>query len=486
MKARLIMFYLLIFFVQYSNFKAQSIDSDISNVLKQTKNISHIRWGSKNTPLDGLTITWRSSGTGDKIQWGYTASFEQGEFIPTTYPGYLENFNDYTFPAVTPNSTILYQIYDASVGSYGATQTFDTAPAATGEPYTIIAMGDSRSNVVDWQSIANAANVYDVAAVLFVGDIINDGSVNADWDGWFDYGVDIIKDKLFYHTLGNHETYNGGTTKYLNNFVMPDADTGTELYYSFEYGNAIFINLNSQAAWDGTQLAWLQNTLINNQDKTWKIVWFHRPFYTTGSHAGEMDAYFTTWWQTFDDYGVDLVFNGHDHMYERTKPINRNISTTIPVAEYGSDPGQGRCQIVTGGAGAPLSPVGTAWWLELGASSLHYCKLDIDGIDISITVFDETQTVIDHFTLSKPLAEPINIIISEATGKIILKWDSVVGASSYRVYSFAEPYGTFQIDDSGIFNGEEWITTITEEKKFYYVTASNGKGKIPENIIIEK
>lgn len=369
---------------------------------------SHIRWGSKDSPLDGLTITWRSSNTGDKIQWGYTTSFEQGEFTPTTYAGYIDNFNDYTFPAVTPNSTILYQIYDADAGSYGSTQTFDTAPV-DGEPYTIIAMGDSRDNITDWQDIANAVNIHDAAAVLFSGDIVGDGSVNNDWDDWFDYGVNIIKDKLFYHTIGNHETYGGGVTKYLNNYVMPDAETGTELYYAFEYGNAIFINLNSEAPGDATQLTWLQNKLAANQDKYWKIVWFHCPFYTSGSHEGEMDSYFNTWWQAFDDYGVDLIFNGHDHMYERTLPINRNVSTTTPVAEYGSEAGQGRCQIVTGGAGAPLYSVNDRWWLDNGVTSLHYCKLDIDGLSITVNVYDETQSVIDQFVLAKTLPEGVYV-----------------------------------------------------------------------------
>ena len=361
----------------------------------------HIRWGSKNSPLDGLTITWRGLGTSDKIKWGYSEIFEQGEFTAISRKGYADYFSDYTFPVVKSNSTLYYKIYDSGTDSYGSTQTFKTAPTSSEEPYSIIAMGDSRTYVENWQKVANAANVHDAAAVLFVGDIVNTGGSNSDWDGWFDYGSSIIKDKLFYHTLGNHEIRKGGTSKYINNFVMPEAETGTELYYSFEYRDAIFINLNSEAPDDSTQLVWLQNTLAMNQDKLWKIVWFHCPFYTTGSHADEMNDFFDTWWKAFDDFGVNLIFNGHDHMYERTKPINRNISTTDPVAEYGSESGQGRCQIVTGGAGAPLYDVGSAWWLDNGAKSLHYCKLDFNENNLKISVFNESQDIIDHFILSK-------------------------------------------------------------------------------------
>jgi hypothetical protein len=46
-------------------------------------------------------------------------------------------------------------------------------------------------------------------------------------------------------------------------------------------------------------------------DVKWKIIFFHKPFYTIGTHYGEMDTYFDTWLKAFDDYGVDFVVNGH-------------------------------------------------------------------------------------------------------------------------------------------------------------------------------
>ncbi len=70
-------------------------------------------------------------------------------------------------------------------------------------------------------------------------------------------------------------------------FTLP----GEETYYSFNYGNAVFICLNTEDSDNTAQYNWLLSKLEENKDQTWKIVFFHRPFYTSPSHVGEMDAY---------------------------------------------------------------------------------------------------------------------------------------------------------------------------------------------------
>ncbi|NOR46329.1 MAG: hypothetical protein GQ534_12145 [Candidatus Delongbacteria bacterium] len=358
----------------------------------------HIRWGSSDSPLDGLTVTWRSVGSADKIKWGYTTDLLQGEFTASTHAGYEENFHDYNFGTVTPASIIYYQIWDSANSEYGNIKQFNTAPAET-DPYTILAMGDSRTNAASWTSVANAANIHDAAAVVFTSDIVNDGSVFSDWNAWFNAGESFIADKLIYHSTGNHEYYGNGEDIYPNIYVLPENNPeSSELYYSFEYANAVIICVNSETPTNSTMLTWLDNTLAANVSKTWKIVFFHRPFYSTGTHGGEMDSYLDAWWTKFDTYGVDLIFNGHDHIYERSVPINNGSA----VAEYGSEPGQGRCQIITGGAGAPLYAAGNDWFVDNNVENkLHYVKMDVDGVNMTVNVYDNSQSVIDQFVLAK-------------------------------------------------------------------------------------
>ncbi len=70
----------------------------------------------------------------------------------------------------------------------------------------------------------------------------------------------------------------------------------------------------------------------------------------------------------------------------------------------------------------------------------------------------------------EPLAPPVVAITIEGDW-LTLTWPLVPGASYYRVYSGADPYGQFTVDNSGTFVGESWTTEVTEVRKFYYVTA---------------
>ena len=63
----------------------------------------------------------------------------------------------------------------------------------------------------------------------------------------------------------------------------------------------------------------------------------------------------------------------------------------------------------------------------------------------------------------------IEIIVSD----VIITWDAIVGATSYKVFSSNDPYTGFAEDTSGSFVDESWSTTIINEKKFYYVKALN-------------
>ncbi len=393
--------------------------------------IQHIRWGSSGNPLTGLTITWRNTGTSDSIKWGYTNILETGKFAGIIRTGYADYLFNYTFPNVTPNSTIYYKLYNSDTKVWDAQRTYKTAPDPDLEKYTFLALGDSRSDMLTWSQIAAKANSKNSDFALFTGDVVNSGAVNSDWNEWYNNGTQYIQNNIIYHCLGNHD--NIDPTKYLNNFEMPQAN-GSKLYYSFTYGNSVFICLNSENP-ATAQYNWLINTLQANQSKRWKVVFFHSPFFSIGPHGKEMNNYLNTWWKAFDDYGVDIIFNGHDHMYERTKPINRNISTSAPVATYGSNPGQGRCQIVCGGAGAPLYTGTANWFIEKYQSKYNFCKININGTELIDSTFDNTGALIETFTIAKittgiesknKIFNQISVLPNPTEGNFTLKYNSSI------------------------------------------------------------
>ncbi|OGJ90420.1 MAG: hypothetical protein A2268_13590 [Candidatus Raymondbacteria bacterium RifOxyA12_full_50_37] len=361
----------------------------------------HIHFGSTNNPLNGLTITWHSTNTNDSIRWGYTSGFEQGGFASANHASYSTGYwHDYAFPVLTASSTIRFSIYD---GAWSEEKTFATSTDTSTTQYSFIGGGDSRTNMTGWQQVANRLATEDAAFHLFTGDHVNDGSLDSNWDAWYDSGKVFLEKNLIYHTGGNHEY----GANYLNQFIMP----GNEQWYAFEFGNALFICLLSESSF-AEQYPWLLQQL-QNTDKTWKIVFFHKPFFVTAAHQHDMDAYRGTWWKAFDDYGVDVVLNGHVHYYMRSRPINLNVSANAPVDEYGSLPGQGRLEVVSGcyGVGAYngvptyFYSTGTIddWFVEkgAGAGTQNYAKFSINGTFLHMDAYDVNGILLDSLSINK-------------------------------------------------------------------------------------
>ena len=442
----------------------------------QTAACKHIRFGSSGNPLNGLTITWRNAGTADKIKWGYSASYEKGEFTGTRRTIYTDNQFDYVFPSpVTPGATIYYQLYDSQTGIWTSQKTYKTGSDESTNKFNFTALGDSRTNLADWQAVANAAVVNQSDFVMFGGDITNSG-IGSEYDSWFDNAPNFIENRVFYHTIGNHEIVSDPSlVNYKGLYTMP----GNEEYFSFTYGNAIFLVINSEKPSDAAQLAWLHSTLAANTGKTWKFVMFHRPFYTSPSHTGEMDPYFGTIWKAFDDYGVDIVLNGHTHNYQRTKPINRNVSTTTAVAEYGSNPGQGRCEIVAGAAGAPLSGAATAglWWLQSTLNDHHYCNIDIDGNTLTFKAYKRDQTLFDQFTITKAAAAPVisNVqAVNTTETSATINWTTDLASSSDVEFGLTSSYGSNASVTGNVTSHSVPLTGLVSWTTYHYRVKSNG------------
>jgi 3',5'-cyclic AMP phosphodiesterase CpdA len=114
----------------------------------------------------------------------------------------------------------------------------------------------------------------------------------------------------FYAALGNHDSQS-------NRFYRPWNMNG-ERYYAFSKKNVKFFALDSDYV-DPKQLQWVDNELKGARDD-WKIVYFHHPLYSSGGrHGSEVDLRVTLE-PLFVKYGVNVVYSGHDHIYERIKP----------------------------------------------------------------------------------------------------------------------------------------------------------------------
>ena len=114
----------------------------------------------------------------------------------------------------------------------------------------------------------------------------------------------------FYASLGNHD--NPGNVR------EPLWNMGGARYYTYSVKNVRFFALDSNQI-DKLQLTWLENALKSSQDD-WKICYFHHPLYSDGGAHGSSVAVRVLFEPLFVTYGVDVVFSGHDHIYERLTP----------------------------------------------------------------------------------------------------------------------------------------------------------------------
>ncbi len=150
--------------------------------------------------------------------------------------------------------------------------------------------------------------------VIMLGDNMYGGESASDFKRKFEVPYATLLDAgvTFYASLGNHDDPN-------QRFYKPFHMDGKR-YYSFKKGNAQFFALDSNYM-DAAQLNWLQQKL-EPSSHAWKLCYFHHPLYSDGKYHGPNKDLRALLEPIFEKGGVNVVFSGHEHIYERMKPQN--------------------------------------------------------------------------------------------------------------------------------------------------------------------
>jgi hypothetical protein len=164
--------------------------------------------------------------------------------------------------------------------------------------------------VADQMTRFHAAFKFD--RVIMLGDNIYGGQGASDLQQKFALPYKALLDAgvPFYASLGNHDSQ--------NNRNYAPFHMGGQRYYSAVTRNVRFIALDSDSL-DPAQLAWLGGELKNAKE-TWKVLYFHHPLYSDGGTHGSDIELRVVLEPLFVEYGVNVVFSGHDHIYERITP----------------------------------------------------------------------------------------------------------------------------------------------------------------------
>jgi predicted phosphodiesterase len=171
--------------------------------------------------------------------------------------------------------------------------------------------GDSEQYEVGEQ-MAAYHNLFPFEFVIMLGDNMYGSQKPRDFKRKFEVPYKVLLDRKveFYASLGNHDEPE-------NRFYELWNMKG-QRYYTFEKKNARFFVLDT-AYLDREQIEWLERELKASNDD-WKIAYFHHPLYSSGGRHGSEEDLQKVLEPLFIQYGVNVVFQGHDHIYERLAP----------------------------------------------------------------------------------------------------------------------------------------------------------------------
>ena len=177
-------------------------------------------------------------------------------------------------------------------------------------------IGDTGTGTAQQNELAVVMNTYRQSFpfefVLMVGDNMYGSEKAADYKKKFEDVYRPLLDQRvkFYASLGNHDESN---QRFYQHFNM-----NGEEYYHIKKGPVSFYALNSNYM-DRKQLKWLEEKLAADTSE-WKVTFFHHPPYSSGGKHGSSSGLREVVEPVFLKYGVDVVFAGHEHFYERLKP----------------------------------------------------------------------------------------------------------------------------------------------------------------------
>jgi hypothetical protein len=375
-------------------------------------------------------------------------------------------------------------------------------PTGTGAAARIWVLGDSGTADANARAVRDAYYTFNGSPYanlwLMLGDNAYESGLDTEYQAAvFNMYPATLRQSVLWPTLGNHDgTAADSATQtgpYYNMFTLPKQGeagglmSGTEAYYSFDYGNVHFVCLESfetSRATNGAMLTWLQNDLASTTQK-WIVAFWHHPPYSKGSHDSDVDIEMREMRQNalpiLEAGGVDLVLTGHSHAYERSYLIDghyglSNTLTSAMVLDSGSgrENGTGAYRKPTAGKapheGAVYTVAGSSGQISGGALNhpamfvsmnvLGSMVLDVAGDKLDARFVDNTGAVRDYFTLRKgPAAQaPTITTTSLPDGTITSAYSTSLSATggvlpyAWGLASGQLPAG-LGLTDSGIISG---------------------------------
>ncbi|MCL2747244.1 MAG: metallophosphoesterase [Oscillospiraceae bacterium] len=223
--------------------------------------------------------------------------------------------------------------------------------------------------------------------VIFGGDTVDDGGESGDWEAFWRNASEPLDGLVVAAVPGNHDNH----AMLAEQFAYParaPASPGEGFFYAIDMGGVHFVMLDSNIMGADRQadIDWLRADLAGEpaQKANWRVAVLHHPLWPPVNNPKDM-ARAETMRENFlpllEDYGVDLVLCGHQHVYARSRAQNGIVQI-----------------MVASGAKEPYHADNTEDMAIIGGAP-SYLRITADAGSLTVTAFDGNHAVFDTLTI---------------------------------------------------------------------------------------
>ena len=350
----------------------------------------YLQWPTR----DSMTIMWETNIPGDGL-----VEFDVSQPLKQVVRDHATTaLHEIKLKNLKPETSYVYRVTTTSADGrklISEPRTFTTA-VQEDSPFSFAIVGDTQNNAKMTGQIARLIFDRRPHFVMHCGDVVEVGKSKWRWvDELFWPSAELFAHVPVLPTIGNHEDHDPNYCKY---FSLPEP----KYHYRYHYGNADFFAVDSNVSLepDSEQYRWLDSELAAST-ATWKFVYHHHPAWssafndygkTTGDDR-ESNANVKNLTALYEKYHVDVVFNGHQHFYERTWPIRGGKVDRTNGVVY----------LTTGGGGGELGKVGPSpmWFKAQLRVDHHFCYVTVNGGRFELKAFDQHGNLFDTLDMDK-------------------------------------------------------------------------------------
>ena len=264
-------------------------------------------------------IAWKTTTSSSSIvRYGLTTA------VNLTATGTSGTHHTVTLYGLTPDTRYYYRV-QSSDPVLASTRPFRTLDPVADPDFRFAVVGDFGSGTVNEQPVADRIRDSHPRLLLTVGDNAYPSGSEADLDAHvFPQYEDVIDNVGINAVLGNHDVVSGGFGPERTAFAITPSG-----YYSFDTSSAHFtvLDSNNDCFVAGCpEYEWLVDDLAATT-RPFKFVFFHHTISSCGLHGTDADLR-AAWHPVFAAAGVNVAFMGHDHGYQRSKPVDGVLYVT--------------------------------------------------------------------------------------------------------------------------------------------------------------